>query len=336
MATILESFTGMLSGDTVGQIGKAIGVSPDLITKGMSVAGPLITMGIAKMTSTQKGMSSFSNALDKTQSIPATGSGDMMSGIMSSMDQSGGTSADMMQGLLGNGVNAIGGTLSQKLGFNIRPILAMAAPMVMGVLGKTMKSEHLDAAGVAQKLQTENKAWQADPANKETAGLIQDAMSAGQKGEALRNKFTDAEWEKVRMGPVAATYLVGVSSPSQGASALKELGAASTSVEDTLKTVSPTSVIGTAFGSGFTEAELEGLQQARPTTESVLRTINEAQTIVASKSPNDAKDYAAMVMTVATNVANAAKEGGFLGIGGEQVSNEEQVALSQIKRALSA
>lgn len=44
--------------------------------------------------------------------------------------------------------------------------------------------------------------------------------------------------------------------------------------------------------------------------------------------------YLEWCMQVATKVAEAAKEGGFLGIGGERVSAEEKVALAQIREAL--
>jgi hypothetical protein len=255
---------------------------------------------------------------------------------MNNMNQgTGGTTADMMQGLLGSGVNAISGTLNQKLGFNVRPIIMAAVPMVVGAISKMMTSENLDAQGAIQRLRTEHETWQKDPDHSPTNNLLNQAYAAGEQAEALRKKFTDAEWEKVRMAPVAATYLVGAASPSQGSAAMDELKAAASTVDDVLKTASPTSVIGTAFGGGFTKAELDGLKKAKLTSESVLRTIQEARALVAEKSPNDAQAFSELVLNVATNVANAAKEGGFLGMGGEQVSKQEQAALDNIKKALS-
>jgi len=336
MSSIFDNFNEMLSDNAVGQIGKALGLNQKQVNQGMSIAGPLISGSIAKSTSTSSGMERFTKILDQVKSLPVTGSGDMMSGILKNMNQgAGGTTADMMQGLLGSGVNAISGTLSKKLGFNVRPIITAAVPMVVGAISKMMNTEHLDAQGAVQRLRNEYEGWLKDPAHSATNNLINEAYAAGEQGEAMRKKFTDAEWEKVRMAPVAATYLVGAASPSQGAGAMEELNAAVSSVDDALKTTSPTSVIGTAFGGGFTKAEVEALKRAKPTTESVLRTIQEARAIVAEKSPNEAQAFSGLVMNVATNVANAAKEGGFLGIGGEQVSKQEQAALNDIKRVLS-
>jgi hypothetical protein len=337
MPSILDNFNEMLGGDAVGQIGKALHLGQLQVNRGMSIAGPLIVGSIARLTSSSSGMERFTNILNQVKSMPVTGRGDMMSGILNNLNEgAGGTTADMLQGLLGSGVNAISGTLNQKLGFNVRPIITAAVPMVVGAISKAMNSEQLDAQGAVQKLRNEHEAWQKDPDHARTNNLINEAYAAGEQGEALRKKFTDADWEKVRMAPVAATYLVGAASPSHGGGATDELKAAAASVDEVLKTASPTSVIGTAFGGGFTKAELDGLKQAKLTSESVLRTIQEARAAVAEKSPNDAQAFSELVMKVATNVANAAKEGGFLGMGGEQVSKQEQAALENIKRALSA
>ena len=50
----------------------------------------------------------------------------------------------------------------------------------------------------------------------------------------------------------------------------------------------------------------------------------------------DAGEYRAWVMSVATEVAKAAKEGGFLGIGGEEVSEGETETMAEIASALGA
>ena len=42
-----------------------------------------------------------------------------------------------------------------------------------------------------------------------------------------------------------------------------------------------------------------------------------------------------MILSTAQATAEASKEGGFLGIGGQQVSAEEQAVLDQIKSALA-
>ena len=69
-------------------------------------------------------------------------------------------------------------------------------------------------------------------------------------------------------------------------------------------------------------AVTEGLRQA-------LATLRQKAT------PEEVDAYRNFVMDVAEAAAKAHKEGGFIGIGGKQVSEEEQAALDQIEATLS-
>ena len=65
--------------------------------------------------------------------------------------------------------------------------------------------------------------------------------------------------------------------------------------------------------------------------------LREAIGIVEAKSTRSEIDaYKKFVMTVAEAVASAHKEGGFLGIGGKQISEAEDQALDEISKALGA
>jgi hypothetical protein len=58
-------------------------------------------------------------------------------------------------------------------------------------------------------------------------------------------------------------------------------------------------------------------------------------TLLARKAPApEAEGYKRWLLTVAQRVAEAAKEGGFLGIGGVRVSEAEQATLAEIAGAL--
>jgi hypothetical protein len=65
--------------------------------------------------------------------------------------------------------------------------------------------------------------------------------------------------------------------------------------------------------------------------------LQEAIRILESKAtPEEIDGYKRFVMTVAQAAASAHKEGGFLGIGGKQVSDAENQALDEISAALGA
>ena len=62
----------------------------------------------------------------------------------------------------------------------------------------------------------------------------------------------------------------------------------------------------------------------------------EAVRLVGEKgSPEEADAYRAFVLSVAQAAAEAHKEGGFVGIGGKQVSDQEQAALDELGTILS-
>ena len=64
--------------------------------------------------------------------------------------------------------------------------------------------------------------------------------------------------------------------------------------------------------------------------------LGEAVGLVSQKStPRDVDDSRGFVLSVGRAAAEAHQEGGFLGIGGKQVSDEEQAALDEIAAALA-
>lgn len=60
----------------------------------------------------------------------------------------------------------------------------------------------------------------------------------------------------------------------------------------------------------------------------------EVNALLAKADPAEAAEYRSWVLDVAASVAGAAKEGGFLGIGGEEVGEGEEQMMSAISAAL--
>jgi hypothetical protein len=66
----------------------------------------------------------------------------------------------------------------------------------------------------------------------------------------------------------------------------------------------------------------------------LTNTIKSAVDAVERHSPAEAEPYKAWLAAVARKVAEAAKEGGFLGMGGTLVSQKEEDALEELKAVL--
>ena len=68
-----------------------------------------------------------------------------------------------------------------------------------------------------------------------------------------------------------------------------------------------------------------------------LGRIREAVGLLEQKAtPEEVEDYRGFVLSVAQKAAEAHKEGGFMGVGGERVSEAEQATLDEIRGALGA
>lgn len=329
MPGILDTFTSMVGSGLAEKAGKALGIDPALVTRGLSTIGPVALGGLAKTTATPTGASSLFNMLPEDGGGLLSNLGGLLSG-QTARQRSGG-----MEAVFGAGTSAVGATLSEKLGFNVRPLLSMAVPLVLGIVSKTAKTQNLNSQGLADMVRNESDAFMKDPANRETAGVVFSALAASDKANAVREMFDEAEWLKVRTGPLAALYHVATVSASEPVGLTREFSAASDAIEETTRRAPPLSLIGTAFGNGLPEDQFLALSKSRPEPKVLLDGLHESTEIVARKSPSDVQAYRDVVMTAAQRAAEASKEGGFLGFGGTKVSAEEQAALDDIRTALS-
>lgn len=333
MAGILESLSEMATPEVLGQISKMTGIDPALLNKGLGAVSATTLGSMATSAKTPQGADALFKKLP-TDVDTSGGDDDLVSGFMKSVTgSSGATSADMMNSILGSGTNAISGTLSKTLGFNVAPILTMAVPAVIGIVTKAVKSGGLDAAGLGKMLGDQSKEFMDNPSNKETAGIVNSALKAGETASKLRASYTDAEWETMRGAPLAAMALVAGASPSKGSKADAELSAGAAAIIESASAAEPTTLLGTAFGGGPTEAELNAIDNSTMTGADALAAIKAGVTIVSQKNPNDLSAYRVLINRSALAVAEAAKEGGFLGMGGKLVSPEEEAALGEIKNA---
>jgi hypothetical protein len=96
----------------------------------------------------------------------------------------------------------------------------------------------------------------------------------------------------------------------------------------------PTGLVNVAFGEEVSKDEFMVVAKDR-TPSTVLERVRGAIATVAGKNPADVASYKSLVLDTAQRAAEASKEGGFLGIGGTRVSQEEQSALDQIRNVLN-
>jgi hypothetical protein len=165
---------------------------------------------------------------------------------------------------------------------------------------------------------------------------------------ADKARFTPEEWSALRDAP----HLLSMAVASAGASGLlgtlKEAFSSSASLVEAMKSDAP------LLRAISAKEELQAAQQElRATLGEVksagdfaavrdriaalaLERARDAQQILARKGdPGEAQAYAEYLKSLAKRVADAAKEGGFLGFGGERVSAGERDLLAKLDGALA-
>jgi hypothetical protein len=147
-----------------------------------------------------------------------------------------------------------------------------------------------------------------------------------------KSEFNAEEWEAVARAPALAALMVMAA--DRGGAIRESLalgrayaearrGGGSELIEELVS--SPPQLDPTSLG------KPDELRQQLP------ERIREAVRLVEEKAtPEEAEQYRQFILQVADVVAHAAKEGGVLGIGGKEVSEEEQAVLDELRRELGA
>jgi hypothetical protein len=151
--------------------------------------------------------------------------------------------------------------------------------------------------------------------------------------------YTAEEWELIIRAPFMAGMAVVAASPSGPIGMVKEIFAVGR-------------VLAEGSGEGSTNelinalvADVKGGHRPAASTESIssveeakdlgMKACREVAALLARKAPAaEAEGFKRWLLTAAQGVAEAAKEGGFLGIGGVRVSDAEKAALGEIAGAL--
>jgi hypothetical protein len=86
---------------------------------------------------------------------------------------------------------------------------------------------------------------------------------------------------------------------------------------------------------GMARMKQKGINSSEKVQALTLEDCKAVMSLLAAKAtPQEAKDYRRWALSVAENVAQAASEGGFLGFGGQQVSEPEKQLIAKIQDAL--
>ena len=159
---------------------------------------------------------------------------------------------------------------------------------------------------------------------------------------AKKADFTSEEWQLILSMPQVAALYLALASPSNPLGLAQEMIASTKGIVEALKTSSGNELIDAVAGDIREKAEKrERMEPPLKTSNDLnqmkaqcLQTCREGAALLSQKAPADAQAYKQWVYQAAQNSANAAKEGGVFGIGGERVSEAETTALKEIAMTL--
>jgi len=154
---------------------------------------------------------------------------------------------------------------------------------------------------------------------------------------STKTDYSTTEWKAIASAPVAAGLFITMSDPSGPIGIAKEAMAVGKAITDAAQAGAPEIVRAVAASvkdSGRPETPDMPMGNRAQSKEALTNTIRSAVDAVERHSPSEAPAYKAWLASVARKVAEASKEGGFLGIGGTLVSNDEEAALKELTEVL--
>ena len=154
----------------------------------------------------------------------------------------------------------------------------------------------------------------------------------------VRAAFTDEEWKQVKDLPSFAALMVMSAGGSGPVQMVKESAAAAKVIAGSQANPDPlvAAVVADLAQRDDTDKAKppEGTKSREAFSALVLTQAGAVASLVSAKAPDSATPYSEWVLGLAHKVAEAAKEGSVMGIGGVRVTPEEEAALAALATAL--
>jgi hypothetical protein len=161
---------------------------------------------------------------------------------------------------------------------------------------------------------------------------------------ATKATFAAEEWRRLLQSPMITGMAVTVADPSGLWGMLKEGFAASSALAHAKADAGSNELIravvadfetseGRAVARDGLRAKFSGSKPAEIKAKAIEE-LRQVSALLDAKAPEDASAFNAWLQAIAERVAEASKEGGFLGFGGVQVSDAEKATLAEISAAL--
>ena len=150
MSEIFDVLTKQFGGEVLDSISQQVGLDKSQAGSVLTSALPILVGAMARNTSQQQGAESLLGALQKDHDGSIL---DDLGGFL--QNSQAGPGAGILKHVLGSRRGNVENALSKQTGVNnaaIGNLLEIAAPILMGMLGKKQRESNLDAGGLADVL----------------------------------------------------------------------------------------------------------------------------------------------------------------------------------------
>ncbi len=156
-----------------------------------------------------------------------------------------------------------------------------------------------------------------------------------------RFDFSEGEWNQLLKAAEMTAFYISLASPSGMMGIIKEMMAATNEVVSAIRKSTGNSLVD-ELAADIKQRIDQGVRLESPVLtgsvddarEQCLQYFRDLSALVTAKAPEDADGFKKWLLDVAHKSAEAAREGGFLGIGGEKVNEAEQAALNDLARIM--
>ena len=150
-ANLLDTIQQQLTPSTIQQMSRSLGADPKATSNAVATALPVILAGLSRNASNPQGADALHQALDDHDGSVLDNLGGLLGGAAAS-----GVGGAILGHIFGSNRGAVEQGVGRASGLNaaqIAQLMAMLAPIVMGVLGRMKQQQGIDARQLPNVLQ---------------------------------------------------------------------------------------------------------------------------------------------------------------------------------------
>ena len=329
MANLLDSLSHQFNARQTDHLAKLLGVNKTQLPQGMATANALLLDAVNTQCNSADGADTLLASLNLDKELRR----DAMASIQA------GHGYPILDYLFGIGLPKVTHWVQDTAEIDVAPYLPAAAVAFMHALEERVLHDKLDAGGLGAFLKKEYDAFAL--AQPQLASQLHAAIDLGQntveRAERLMERFTPEDWDTLAKLPSVAAFAVMMSALSGPAGINKEYASLFQALADVADENEPDSLVSLCARSYNDPAQVDALGITPQNAHDKMRDacLDALAILNDNATHEEILAYKHMVVTVARRVAQAAQDGGVLGMGRKPVSADEQRTLDLLAAALA-